>query len=284
MAKAKEVKIKAPKKAVKVVKEPEIEKVVEESPKVVVEKKSEKVVAEAIVPAEGIPSLKEMLEAGVHFGHSVKRRNPRMDDYVYAIKNGVQIFDLVKTRDNLVAACNFLTEKVAEGAQVILVGTKGQAAPTIKAEAERLGLPFITTRWVGGFFTNWDQIKNRIARLLEMRKKYEEGEYKKYTKKEQVLLKREIDRLERMYGGLVLLTKLPDIIFIVDPTREVTAMHEAIATEIKIVAICDTNCDPTDVQYVIPGNDDALKSVVMLVTAATQAIEKGQKLAKRKTV
>lgn len=264
MAKAKEVKVKTPKK--------------ESKPK------AKKVVVEVVTPADGMPSLKEMLEAGVHFGHSVKRRNPRMDEYVYAVKNGVQIFDLLKTKEALESARSYLSEAVGQGAQVLLVGTKSQAVETIRTEAERLGLPFITTRWVGGLFTNWEQIKNRIARLLEMRKKYEEGEYKKYTKKEQVLLKREIDRLERMYGGLVLLTKLPDIVFIVDPTREVTAMREAIATEIKIVAICDTNCDPTHVQYVIPGNDDALKSVVMLIAAVAQAIEKGQKLAKRNAV
>jgi len=244
-----------------------------------------KEVAEVKTPVvDVLPSLTEMLEAGVHFGHSVKRRNPRMDDYVYAVKNGVQIFDLVKTHESLTLACNYLSESVAKGAQVILVGTKSQAVETIKSEAERLGLPFITTRWVGGLFTNWEQIKGRIARLLEMRKKYEEGEYKKYTKKEQVLLKREIDRLERMYGGLVLLTKLPEIIFIVDPTREVTAMHEAISKDMQIVAICDTNCDPTSIQHVIPGNDDALKSVVMLITAVTHAVERGQKLVKKEKV
>jgi small subunit ribosomal protein S2 len=237
--------------------------------------------AKLVTNVDGLPSLTDMLEAGVHFGHSVKRRNPRMDDYVYAVKNGVQIFDLVKTREALTAACTYLTETVAKGGQVLLVGTKGQAVETIKTAAERLGLPFITTRWVGGLFTNWEQIKGRIARLLEMRQKYEAGEYKKYTKKEQVLLKREIDRLERMYGGLVLLTKLPDVVFVVDPTREVTAMHEAITKEMPIVAICDTNCDPTDIAYVIPGNDDALKSVVLLITAVIGAIEKGQKLAKR---
>jgi len=223
------------------------------------------------------PELKEMLEAGVHFGHSVKRRNPRMDDYVYAVKNGVQIFDLVKTHAQLVVACDYLKEVVAKGGTVLLVGTKGQAAPTIKAEAERLGVPFITTRWVGGLFTNWDQLKTRIAKLVEMRKKFEAGEYKKYTKKEQVLLKREIDRLERMYGGLVKLEKLPDVIFIVDPTAEKTAMSESITSKIPVVAICDTNCDPTHVTHVIPANDDALKSVVMLVTAVTHAIEEGQK-------
>ena len=242
---------------------------------------SKEVAKKAVYDDSALPSLKDMLEAGVHFGHSVKRRNPRMDDYVYAVKNGVQIFDLIKTRTLLAAACQYLTEMVANGGSVLLVGTKGQAAETVKAEAMRLGIPFITTRWVGGLFTNWDQLKNRIARLVDMRKKMEAGDYKKYTKKEQVLLKREIDRLERMYGGLVTLEKLPDAIFIVDPTREVTAVREAAARRVPIVAIVDTNGNPANIAHVIPGNDDALKSVVMLVTAVTAAIENGLKAQKK---
>ncbi|PIR99249.1 30S ribosomal protein S2 [Candidatus Collierbacteria bacterium CG10_big_fil_rev_8_21_14_0_10_44_9] len=227
-----------------------------------------------------LPSLKEMLEAGVHFGHSIKRRNPRMDEYVYAVKNGVQIFDLVQTRAALNNACNYLVDVISQGGQILLVGTKAQAAETIKSEAERLGVGFITTHWVGGLFTNWEQIKTRVDKLIDMKKKYEAGEYKKYTKKEQVLLKREIDRLERMYGGLVTLKGLPKTVFIVDPTREITAMREASARDIKVVAIVDSNGDPTGIEKVIPANDDALKSVVMLVLAITSAIEKGQKLCK----
>lgn len=227
------------------------------------------------------PELKEMLEAGVHFGHSVKRRNPKMDEYVYAVKNGVQIFDLIKTHAKLKEACEYLKEVAAKGGQVLLVGTKGQAAPTIKAEAERIGMPYIATRWVGGLFTNWEMLKGRIARLVEMRKAFAEGSYKKYTKKEQVILKREMDRLERMYGGVVTMNDLPKAIFIVDPTRETTAFHESILRQVPIVAICDTNCDPDGVVAVIPANDDALKSVVMLVTAVTHAVEEGVKVAKR---
>jgi len=230
------------------------------------------------VEFDKLPSLKEMLEAGVHFGHSIKRRNPRMDEYVYAVKNGVQIFDLVQTRAALNDACNYLVEIVSKGGQILLVGTKAQAAETIKSEAERLGIAFITTHWVGGLFTNWDQIKTRVDKLIDMKKKFEAGEYKKYTKKEQVLLKREIDRLERMYGGLVTLNGLPKVVFIVDPTREITAMREATHREIPVVAVVDSNGDPTGIAKVIPANDDALKSVVMLIMAATSAIEKGLKL------
>ena len=243
-----------------------------------------KIVKEDKVPAEfeGLPSLKEMLEAGVHFGHSIKRRNPRMDDYVYAVKNGVQIFDLVQTRLALNNACKYLVEVISEGGQILLVGTKAQAAETIKSEAERLGVAYITTHWVGGLFTNWEQIKTRVDKLVDMKKKFEAGEYTKYTKKEQVLLKREIDRLERMYGGLVTLKGLPKVVFIVDPTREITAMREATHRFIPVIAIVDSNGDPTGIAQVIPANDDALKSVVMLVLAVTAAIEKGLKLAKAK--
>lgn len=266
-------------KAEMIVVEKKVEKVVE-APKV--EVKAEVKEVKAVKEFESLPSLKDMLEAGVHFGHSIKRRNPRMDDYVYAVKNGVQIFDLVQTRNALNDACNYIVETVATGAQIMLVGTKAQAADTIKSEAERLGVAFITTHWVGGLFTNWEQIKTRVDKLIDMKKKYEAGDYKKYTKKEQVLLKREIDRLERMYGGLVTLKGLPKLVFIVDPTREITAMREAGHREIPIVAIVDTNGDPTGIAHVIPANDDALKSVVMLTTAITAAVEKGLKLNKER--
>lgn len=272
----KSVKSEAPKteKVTKVV-EKKVEKVVEAP-------KEEKVKVKEVKEFEKLPSLKDMLEAGVHFGHSIKRRNPRMDDYVYAVKNGVQIFDLVQTRSALNEACNYLVELVSQGGQVMLVGTKAQAADTIKSEAERLGIAFITTHWVGGLFTNWEQIKTRVDKLVDMKKKFEAGEYKKYTKKEQVLLKREIDRLERMYGGLVTLNGLPKVVFIVDPTREITAMREATHRSIPVVAIVDSNGDPTGIAKVIPANDDALKSVVMLVMAVTAAIEKGLKLNKER--
>jgi small subunit ribosomal protein S2 len=242
--------------------------------KEVVEKKVENT-------AYHFPELKEMLEAGVHFGHSVKRRNPRMDEYVYAVKNGVQIFDLIKTHEKLKEACDYLKETVAKGGSVLLVGSKGQAAPTIKAEAERIGVPYISTRWIGGLFTNWEMLKGRVNRLIEMRKAFETGAYSKYTKKEQVVLKKEMDRLDRMYGGVVTLKDLPKVIFIVDPTRETTALHESLLREIPVVAICDSNCNPDGITKVIPANDDALKSVVMLVTAVTHAVEEGLMLAKR---
>jgi small subunit ribosomal protein S2 len=227
-----------------------------------------------------LPSLQELLEAGAHFGHSIKRRNPRMDKYIFAVKNGVQVFDLVKTRQLLEDACVYIEEVVAQGGNVLVLGTKGQAAESIRTESARVGNPFIVNRWVGGLFTNWEEIKKRIDKLVDMKAKMEAGDYKKYTKKEQVLLKREIDRLERMYGGLVKLTKLPDVLFVVDPMREDTAVREAIARNIPIVAVCDSNCDPTPIAHVIPANDDALKTVTILVKSVISAIEAGMKRVK----
>ncbi len=228
-----------------------------------------------------MPSLEELLEAGAHFGHSTKRRNPKMDEYVYAIKNGVQIFDLVKTQSQLEKACEYLTEEVSQGKSILVMGTKGQAVEVVRAEATRIGVPYVVNRWVGGLLTNWNEIKKRVNKLENMREKMERGDYGKYTKKEVVLLKREIERLERMYGGLVGLKKVPDVIFIVDPTREQTDLRESQARDVKIVAICDSNADPEGIEIVIPANDDALKTVEMLVTSVMSAIEIGLKRHKK---
>lgn len=275
-AKPKAKKVVAPKKEA----EKKEVKVVVEAPKVETPVVEASVVAEAPKEIEGLPTLKELLEAGAHFGHVVRRWNPKMKEYIYTAKNGIHIIDLFKTRENLIKACDYLEDSAKKGAKVMLVGTKGQASELMRTEAVRLGIPYITTRWVGGLFTNWDQIKNRVNKLIDMKKKYETGEYKKYTKKEQVDLKKTIDRLERMYGGLVSLDSLPDIIFVVDPSREVTAVSESIARNIKIVAIADTNCDPTGIAHVIPANDDAIKSVTILVNTVIAAIERGLKASK----
>ncbi|MFH2019670.1 MAG: 30S ribosomal protein S2 [bacterium] len=246
------------------------------------EKAVEKVVEKKVVEErKDIPSLQELLEAGAHFGHSVKRRNPKMDEYIYATKNGVQVFDLVKTRKLLIEACEYLEEVVAKGGEVVVLGTKGQAADVIREESVRVGNAYIVNRWVGGLFTNWEEIKKRIDRLSEMREKMEAGDYKIYTKKEQVLLKREIDRLDRMFGGLVSLKKLPDALFVVDPLREDTAVREAMARNIPIVAVCDSNSDPENLYKIIPANDDSLKTVKILVTEVVKAIERGMKERKK---
>lgn len=266
------------KKQVKKAVKPKVDKVVEkqvEVKEVKVEKKAEKKVF-----AIEFPSLEEMLEAGAHFGHSVKRRNPKMDEYVYATKNGVQIMDLVKTKAALETACQYLAERVASGANVLLLGTKSQAVEAVREAAEATKMPHIVNRWVGGLFTNWGELKKRIDKLNDMRVKMEAGEYKKYTKKEQVLLAREIERLDRMYGGVAAMKELPKVLFVVDPTRETTAMREAQALGITIVAVVDTNANPEGIKYLIPANDDSLKTVKLLVEAVARAIEAGIKARK----
>lgn len=228
-----------------------------------------------------LPSLKDLLEAGAHFGHSTKRRNPKMDEFIYTIKNGVQIFDLVKTREQLEKACRFLEKTAAEGGAIMFLGTKGQAAELVKTEAERTGVYYVANRWVGGLFTNWTEIKKRIEKLSSMREKMEAGDYKKYTKKEQVLLRREIERLSRMYGGLVGLKELPQVLVIVDPNSEITAYKEAVATNVKMVAMLDSNADPEGIAYPVPANDDASKAVKLVVEAFFKAVEEGKKKQKK---
>lgn len=226
-----------------------------------------------------IPSLPQLLEVGAHFGHVARRWNPKMAPYIYDERKGVHIFDLVKTQESLEKACDFLQDVVSKGGQVILVGTKAQAVEVIREESARVGIPYVITRWIGGTLTNWEQIKKSIDSLVEMRKKMAEGGYDKYTKKERVLFKREIDRLERLYGGLVNIKGMPAVIFIVDPNRESVAIKEAQTVGVKTVAIVDSNGDPEGINYVIPANDDALKSVKLIVKTITVAIEEGMKKA-----
>lgn len=227
------------------------------------------------------PSLKDLLEAGAHFGHSVKRRNPKMDDYVYAVKNGVQIFDLIKTREQLEKAADYVEEVASKGGKILILGTKGQAVEVVQEQAEKIKMPYIINRWVGGLFTNWSEIKKRVNKLEKMVEEMEKGEYKKYTKKEQVLKKREIERLTRMYGGLVGMKDLPAVLFVVDPHRESTAVKEALAVGVAVVAIVDTNSDPEGLEVVIPANDDSSKTVKMIVTSISEAIALGIKKIKK---
>lgn len=268
---------KTPKKAV--VKETKKTKKTKETKKATAKSQVKKVKKETFKIE--LPELKQLLEAGAHFGHAVKRWNPKMAPYIYKERNGIHIFDLFKTVEELRKAVQFLAEAVSKGKTVVMLGTKGQAVAVIKEEAERLRVPYVVNRWVGGTLTNWEQIKSRIDLLREMREKEEKGEYSKYTKKEQVVLRREIERLERMYGGLVGLKKRPEILFVVDPSREKTAVKEARDTGTVVVALADTNADPDQIDYIIPANDDALKSVRLIVTTVAKAIEAGQKGGKK---
>jgi len=236
--------------------------------------KQEKVAAKQITPKFELPTLEELLAAGAHFGHSVKRRNPRMDQYVYSVHGGVQVFDLVKTRECLERACAYLSEQASQG-EVLVLGTKAQAVDAVRTKGQELKTPYIVNRWVGGLFTNWTEIKKRIDKLTQMKAKTAAGEYKKYTKKEQVLLAREIERLDRLFGGVEQMKELPKALVIIDPNRETTAVREALAVGVPIVAVADTNANPQGLEIVVPANDDSHKTVTILVNTLMNAIDQG---------
>lgn len=227
-------------------------------------------------------SLKDLLEAGVHFGHQASRWDPKMKPYLYTVRDGVHVFDLAKTKESLEKAIDFVKKTAAEGGKIVFVGCKRQAAEIIKEEAQKAGMPYVSERWLGGTITNWEEIKKRIDRLAEMKEKREKGEYKKYTKKEQILIDREISRLEKFFGGLVDLEKLPAALFVVDTKKEYTAVREANHKGIPVVAIVDSNSNPEAIDYVIPANDDAVGSVKLIVGAISEAIQKGRKTSKKK--
>lgn len=222
-------------------------------------------------------TLKELLEAGCHFGHQSQRWNPKMKPYIFATKDKVHIFDLVKTKEGLGEAAAFAKATAAEGGKILFVGTKRQAKEIVKETAQKAGMPYVSERWLGGTITNWEQIKKSIDKLEEMKEKKEKGEYKDYTKKEQLLIDREIGRLERFFGGLVGLEGLPEAIFVVDIKKEEAAVLEANKKGVKVVAIVDTNSNPDLVDYVIPANDDAVGSIELIVGTIGQAIKERNK-------
>ncbi len=227
-------------------------------------------------PAEYQVSLEELLEAGCHFGHQGRRWNPKMKPYIYAKKEGVHIFDLEKTAAGLVKAMAFVRDLVGEGKKIVFVGTKRQAADIIKEEATQAGIPYVNMRWLGGTITNWEQIKKGIDRLAELETKKQKGELKIYTKKENVLFDREIDKLNRFVGGLRTLTDLPQAIFVVDVKKEIAAVREARNKGITVIALVDSNADPDLVDYVIPANDDAVRSIKLIVSKLAQAFQDGK--------
>jgi len=219
-------------------------------------------------------SLKDLLEAGCHFGHKRSKIHPAIKDYVYTIRDGIAIFDLAKTKAGLERAQKFVAGLVKDKKKIVFVGTKRQAREIVRAEAERVGMPYIVNRWLGGTITNWDEIKkNSIDKLNEMRKSLKEGKYKKRTKKEQAVIRREVSRLEQLVGGIADLDQLFDAMFVVDIKNEETAIREARIKEIPVVAIVDSNCDPNLVDYPIVANDDAAKSIQLLVREIGKAIK-----------
>ncbi len=219
--------------------------------------------------------LRELLEAGCHFGHQARRWNPKMEEYIYIKREGVHIFDLAQTADRLAKAMNYVREIVSEGKQIIFVGTKRQASPIIKEEAEGCGVLHVSIRWLGGTLTNWDQIKKSIDKLKDLEEKKEKGELKKYTKKENVMFDRDIAKLTRFLGGLKDLKGTPEAVFIVDVKKEHAVVKEARIKGVKVIGLVDSNSDPDLIDYMIPANDDAVSSVKFVVSKLAEAVNDG---------
>ncbi|MDM5338095.1 30S ribosomal protein S2 [Fictibacillus enclensis] len=217
-------------------------------------------------------SMKQLLEAGVHFGHQTRRWNPKMSRYIFTERNGIYIIDLQKTVKKVEECYNVMKDIAGNGGKILFVGTKKQAQDSVKEEAERSGMYFINQRWLGGTLTNFGTIRKRINRLKELERMQEDGTFDVLPKKEVILLKKEMDRLEKFLGGIKEMNGLPDALFIVDPRKERIAVAEARKLNIPIIAIVDTNCDPDEVDHVIPGNDDAIRAVKLLTGKMADAI------------
>ncbi len=224
----------------------------------------------------GVVSMKQLLEAGVHFGHQTRRWNPKMAPYIFTERNGIYIIDLQKTVKKLEEAYMFIRDISAEGKSVLFVGTKKQAGDSVKEEALRAGAHYVNARWLGGMMTNFKTIRRRIERLEQLRKMEEDGTFALLPKKEVIKLNLEIEKLEKFLGGIKNMNTLPGALFIVDPRKEKIAVSEAKKLNIPIVAIVDTNCDPDEVDYVIPGNDDAIRAVKLIAGTIANAIIEGR--------
>ena len=225
-------------------------------------------------------SMKALLESGVHFGHRTNKWNPKMSPYIFTERNGIHIIDLQQTVKLLDEAFNKVRDVVADGGTILFVGTKRQAQETIQAEAERCGMPYVNQRWLGGTLTNWITIQQRLVELVRLEKMVETGEIHQLTKKEGLLIDRDITRLNSRLSGLRNMKKLPDLIFIIDIEREDTAVREAVVKEIPVIALVDTNCDPRYVDYVIPSNDDAIRAIKLLTARLADAVIEGKAMRK----
>ncbi len=223
-----------------------------------------------------VVSMKELLEAGVHFGHSKSRWNPKMAPYLYGVKNGIHIIDLNKTFVLLEEAYNFVSDSVAQGAEIIFVGTKRQAKEIIKEEAQRCGAFYVNERWVGGLLTNFQTVRKSIQKLNKLERMEAEGVFEVLPKKEVRRLRRQMERLRKLYGGIREMNRLPDIVWVVDTVREAIAVQEARKLGITVVAIADSNCDPDLIDYIVPGNDDAIKSIKLLTSKIADAVLEGR--------
>ena len=221
-------------------------------------------------------SMKQLLEAGVHFGHQTRRWNPKMAEYIFTERNGIYIIDLQKTVKKIEEAYAFVKSVAEAGQEVLFVGTKKQAQDSIKEEAERIGMYWVNARWLGGMMTNFKTIKKRIDRLEQLTKMEEDGTFDLLPKKEVLNLKAEREKLEKYLGGIKNMKKLPGALFVVDPRKEKIAIEEAKKLGIPVVAIVDTNCDPEDIDYVIPGNDDAIRAVKLIASTIANAVIEGK--------
>ena len=223
-----------------------------------------------------VVSMKQLLEAGVHFGHQTRRWNPKMAKYIFTERNGIYIIDLQKTVKKLDEAYNFVRETTANGGEILFVGTKKQAQESIRDEATRCGMHFVNARWLGGMLTNFKTMRGRVDRLNQLKRMQEDGTFDMLPKKEVMKHMGEIAKLEKYLGGVTEMKKLPGALFVVDPRKERNAINEARKLHIPIVAIVDTNCDPDEIDYVIPGNDDAIRAIKLISGVMANAIQEGK--------
>ena len=221
-------------------------------------------------------SMKQLLEAGVHFGHQTRRWNPKMKEYIFTERNGIYIIDLQKTVKKIEEAYYFVRDLAMEDKTILFVGTKKQAADAVKEEASRVGMYYVNARWLGGMLTNFKTMRTRIDRLAQLRKMQEDGTFDMLPKKEVIKLTNEIDKLEKYLGGVKEMKKLPGALFVVDPRKEHNAIAEARKLHIPIVAIVDTNCDPDEIDYVIPANDDAIRAIRLIASTMANAVQEGR--------
>ncbi len=225
-----------------------------------------------------VSSMKELLEAGVHFGHRTRRWNPKMRPYIFTERSGIHIIDLQQTMQKLEESAGVVRTTVSKGGSVLFVGTKRQAQATVQQEADRSGMPYVNQRWLGGTLTNWVTIRQRIDYLLQMERRMDGGEFRTLSKKERLSIQREIDKLNHRIGGLKTMTRLPNMIFIVDTVVEDLAVLEANKLKIPIIAMADTNSNPDPIDYAIPSNDDAIRAVKLIVSVIADAAEEGQRI------
>ncbi len=227
-----------------------------------------------------VVSMKQLLESGVHFGHRTQKWHPKMKPYIFTERNRIHILDLQQTVKGLEEAYAMVRDNAAAGGTILFVGTKRQAQETIQLEATRCGMPWVTARWLGGTLTNWSTIRQRINELERLERMRARGDFSKLTKKEALGLTRKIDRLEMLLGGIRKMASIPEMIFVVDVRREETAVHEANLLEVPVVAMVDTNCDPSDIDHVIPSNDDAIRAIKLIVGKIADAVLEGQAMRK----